>query len=215
MFRLSLLRLSITAGVLTSLIPAAYGQKWEVGAGGGASFYNSKTITGGPTDVAAKFKPGYGFTGYFGQIGNKVGGEVRYTFLSNDMELSNGGNSFTMGGRSQSIQYNFIYYFSDKESKLRPYVSGGGGMKQYTGKGTNSAFQPFMASAVLTNTSEWKPLVSAGGGVRYSMSPKMQLRAEVLAYMTQAPTQVITPVLGSISGWYFDIVPMVTLSYVW
>jgi hypothetical protein len=89
-------------------------------------------------------------------------------------------------------------------------------MKQYSGSGDAAALvQPFMATVVLTSTNEWKPLVTAGGGIRVALNPKLHLRAEVLSYMTEVPTEVITPVNGQISGWYFDIVPTISLSYVW
>jgi hypothetical protein len=214
MLRDRIASLMMVAGLASAMVPAAYGQKWEVGAGGGASFYNSRTIDGA-TSVSAKFKPGYGFSAYVGQIGNRVGGEVRYTFLSNEMELNGGGKSFTMGGRSQAIHYDLNVYFADKESRVRPYVLVGGGIKQFTGTGSATAIQPLMSTAVLTNTSEWKPIVTAGGGVRMAVGAHTNVRAEVRAYLSQAPTKVITPVTGSLSGWYFDIVPMVSLSYVW
>ena len=207
--------LTLLAGLIAgSVAPTALGQRFEVGAGGGVSFYNKLTVTG-PATVDAGFKTGYSFNGYLGQLGNRLGGELRYAYASNEMELKSGGKSFAMTGRSQAIHYDLAFYFNDKKAKVRPYILAGGGMKQYTGSGTTTTVQPFMSTVVLTNTSEWKPLVTAGGGIRVVLSPKLHLRAEVLAYMTQAPTKVITPVTGQLSGWYFDIVPTVNLSYVW
>ncbi|MBI4891605.1 MAG: outer membrane beta-barrel protein, partial [Acidobacteria bacterium] len=160
------------AVLLLAGAPAALGQKWEVGAGGGASLYNSKTITAGSAAVDAKFKPGYGFSAYLGQIGDRLGGEVRYTWLSNDMELSGAGKNFTMGGHTQAIHYDVSFYFNPRKSKTRPYLFAGGGMKQYTGKGPAQAVQPLGSIVVLTDTSEWKPLISGGGGVRFAVGEK-------------------------------------------
>jgi len=207
----------IAAGLAISAVPAAYGQRWEFGAAGGASFYNSLTATGraGGT-VDAKFKPGGGVGVYLGQIGNRLGGEARYTWLYNGMELSGAGNNFSMGGYSQTITYNMLIYFADKTKKTRPYVLAGGGGKLYTGTGGGVAIQPLQSIVVLTNTSQWKPVIVFGGGVRFAVSPKSQLRAEFLVNMTQNPDQVITPVNGaSLSGWYFNYMPMVGLSYAW
>jgi len=215
MLRLRLDTLIMAAGLVLPLASVAYGQSWEVGAGGGASFYNSNTITGGAADVTAKFHPGYGFNAFFSQIGNRIGGEIDYTWLSNEMELNGGGRSFTMGGHSQALHYDVVLYFSGKESKLRPYVLAGGGIKQYSGTGPSDAVQPLGNLAVLTSTSEWKPLVVAGGGLRYAVSAHMQVRGDVRMMLTQAPSNVITPVTGNLDSWYFDIVPMVSLSYVW
>lgn len=208
--------LTLFAGMLAaSMAPAAFGQRFEFGGGGGASFYNKHTITGTATSVDARFKPGYGFTGYLGQLGDRLGGELRYSFASNEMELSSGGTSFAMSGRTQAVHYDLSFYFNNKKAKIRPYVLVGGGVKQYTGTSSNSLIQPFMATAVLTNTSEWKPLITAGAGIRVVLNPKLHLRAEVLTYMTEAPKKVITPVYGELNGWYFDIMPTVSLSYVW
>ncbi len=203
------------AGLIAAIAPAAYGQQWEVGAGGGASIYGSKSISAAAGSVDAKFKPGYGFSAYVGQIGNRLGGELRYTWQSNEMELSGLSRNFTMGGRTQAIHYDLSVYFNGKNSGTRPYVLVGGGMKQYTGTGDAIAIQPLGSIAVLTNTSEWKPLITAGGGVRIATGNKSHIRAEVRLFLTETPTKVITPVTGSLSGWYINFMPMVSLSYVW
>lgn len=215
MFRSRIASLIIAAGTVCLVSPVAYGQRWEVGAGGGASFYNARTLTTTGGDISAKFKPGYSFTGFVGQVGSRLGGEIRYSYMSNEMELSGLGKSYTMGGRSMALHYDVQYYFKkDQEAKVRPYVFGGGGIKQFTGTGSAVAFQPLGNYAVLTSTSQWKPLISAGAGVRMALSPHMQLRGEVRGYFTQMPTDIVTPVSGSLGGWLFDIVPTVTVSYI-
>jgi opacity protein-like surface antigen len=203
------------AAALALCAPAAYGQKWEVGAGGGASLYNTRTIAASTGDVQAKFKPGYAFSGYLGQLGERVGGEIRYTYEGNSMELSGRGKTVTLGGRTQAIHYDVNYYFGNKRAKARFYLLGGGGVKQFTGTGDSSSGQSLMSTAVLTSTSQWKLLVTGGGGVRYALNDKLHLRAEVRVYMTPMPTDVITPTNGTLGGWTFNIVPMVGLSYVW
>ena len=201
--------------VVGGLSPAAFGQRFEFGGGAGASFYNKRTVSGPAVNAEARFKPGYGFTGYVGQRGQRLGGELRYSYSANGMELASGGKSFSMSGRTQAIHYDLSFYFNRSKASVRPYLLAGGGMKQYSATGTTVAVQPFMATVVLTNTSEWKPLITAGAGVRFALSSKLHLRAEVLTFITQTPTKVITPVNGELKGWYFDTMPMLTLSYVW
>src|SRR4249919_3311114 len=102
--------MTLLAGLIAgSMAPAAFGQRFEFGGGGGVSFYNSRTATG-PATVDAGFKTGYSFNGYLGQLGNKLGGELRYAYASNEMELSSGGKSFTMAGRTQAIHYDLAFY---------------------------------------------------------------------------------------------------------
>lgn len=202
-------------GMLLLAGTVAFGQKWEVGAGGGGSFYNSKTIAGAGGSAEAKFKPGFAASGWVGQIGDRVGGEVRYTFAKNDVELKGPGGTYTMGGRTQAVHYDVLIYTGSRKSKTRGFFLVGGGMKQYAGTGEDVAFQPNMNLAVLTRTSEWKPLLTAGAGVRMELSKRTHLRAEVRGYFTQAPSEVITPIGGVLSGWFFNIVPMVSLTHVW
>lgn len=194
----------------------AHAQQWEVGAGGGASLYNSRTVTGSLGSVDAGFKPGFGGTAWLGQIGDRIGGEIRYSIFKNDLELKSGGASYSRGGRSQAIHYDVLIYTNTKNSKTRPFFLVGGGVKQFTGTGEDVAFQPLGHIAVLTGTSEWKPMLTTGAGVRIAISAKTHLRAEVRGYFTQTPTEVITPVPDATAGgWYFQIVPMISLSYVW
>jgi hypothetical protein len=205
----------LALGLLLAAGAPALGQKWEVGAGGGGSFYNSKTISGPFGSVDAKFKPGFAASGWLGQIGDRVGGEIRYTFFKNDMELSGASGRSELSGRAQAIHYDVLIYTGNRRSKTRGFFIAGGGMKQYSGTGTDVAFQPTMNIAVLTRTSEWKPLLTTGAGVRFEISKRTHLRAEVRGYFTQAPEEVITPITGKLSGWFFDIVPMVSLTHVW
>lgn len=206
----------MTLGMVTCAAPAM-AQKWEVGAGGGAAFYNTKQVQGPDGTVNAKFKPAAGFTAYFGQTGNRVGGEIRYTMLFNGMELSggSGGGTSTLSGRSQSVGYNVLIYANGKEAKTRGYFLVGGGMKQYTGTGSSAVLPAFIRTAVLTETNQWKPMLTAGVGVSMKAGEKSRIRAELLVQGTETPTEVITPVMGSLGGWYFSFAPMFSLSYVW
>lgn len=204
----------MTLAVMASALPAA-AQKWEVGAGGGAAFYNSKTITGPDGSVTAKFKPNGALTAYMGQVGNRVGGEIRYTMMFNGMELAGGSAKSSMSGRSQSIGYNVLIYTNPKESKTRGYFLVGGGIKQYTGTGSDVILPALIRTAVLTETSQWKPMVTGGVGVRMKAGENSSFRIELLVHGTEAPTDVITPVFSDLGGWYFSFAPMFSLSYSW
>jgi hypothetical protein len=195
--------------------PGAMAQRWEFGGAGGASFYNKKSIAAPAGSVDAKFNPGFGFGAYFGQIGNRLGGEMRYDFHMNEMELSGLGKSVKMDGRTQGFHYDVLVYFTKAGSKVRPYLLGGGGLRLYEGTSSAGVVQPLMSVAVLTNTTQWKPLVVAGGGVRIEASKHVHIRAEFRVNMTESPTEIITPVTGKIDGWFFNYAPMVGISYVW
>ena len=56
--------------------------------------------------------------------------------------------------------------------------------------------------------------MSVGGGVKFQLSPHVQLRLDVHDYMTPFPKNVITPNSGAkVGGWLMDFVPMVGISY--
>lgn len=206
----------LAAGLLLAGAPWAFGQQWEVGAGGGGSFYNALTANSPLGNVEARFKPGFAASAWLAQTGGRLGGEIRYTFFKNDMELSGAGGRFGMTGRAQAIHYDALIYLNpNARAKTRGYVIAGGGVKQYSGTGRDVAFQPTGNIAVLTRTNEWKPLVTTGAGVRFTLSDRVHLRVEVRGYFTQTPTEVITPVTGSLSSWVFNIVPTAGLSYAW
>jgi hypothetical protein len=89
----------------------------------------------------------------------------------------------------------------------------GGGMKLYEGTGKDIAVQPLGRIAVLTRTTQWKPLISFGGGVKFRVGDRAAVRVEVRTNMTEVPTEVITPINGKISGWLLNFAPMVSLGW--
>jgi hypothetical protein len=192
---------------------SAVAQRWEFGAGAGGSFYGKKTIAGSAGSVDAGFQSGFAATTFLGQSGRWVGGEIRYTYQQNGMKLTGGATTFTFGGRSQALHYDVLVYATKPEAKVRPFLAAGGGMKLYEGTGKDMAVQPLGRIAVLTRTSQWKPLVSVGGGVKFKVAEKVWMRAEVRTYLTEIPTEVITPINGKLSGWLLNFIPMFSLSW--
>jgi hypothetical protein len=186
----------------------AFAQKYEFGVQGGISFYDKKTVTNPRGSADAGFKLGYaaGFT-----IGHNmyqhIGGEIRYTFLQNEMKLNSGSTEATFASQAHVIHYDLLIHSKGPDSPVRPYVAVGGGMKYYRGTGAEQPFQPLSNIAILTKTSETKGLASVGGGVKLKMTDKIWLRFDVHDYLTPFPKHVITPNEGSAAGgWMNNIV---------
>lgn len=206
----------LTVLLLAASAPAALAQRWEVGAGGAGSFYTTRTATGPYGSADATFKPGGGFYASVAQVGNRFGGELRYTYLMNDMELKSSNGTTKLGGRSNSFEYNFHYYTKDIESTVRPYIIAGGGVRFFTGTGPDQAIQPTMNVAVLTMTTQLAPVINGGAGVRVNIARHLALRAEFKAAFTPVPTEIMTPTFGaSLGGWFVNFLPMVGISYEW
>ena len=159
---------------------------------------------------------GFAAGAYLGQTSNgHLGGEIRYLYEKNDLMVSSGGTKYTFGGNSQSIGYDLLWYFNGAKSKVRPYVAAGGGMKGYTGTGTERAVQPLGNLAVLTKTTEWKPMVDFGAGIRIMAGKHIALRLEARDYMTPYPTKVLTPVPpAKVSGWLQNFTFLVGIGFV-
>jgi len=204
---------SALAVVLTA--EPGWAQKWELGAGGGGSFYKSQTVTNGPANGSAGFSNGFVATAILGQnLYRHLSGEIRYTYGRNDLKLASGGAKATFAGQSHALCYEFLVHSAPVAAKVRPYVAAGGGFKMYQGTGTETAYQNLSNLALLTKTQEWKGLLTFGGGVKVQVSRRALLRVEFRDYITQFPKEVIAPSPGAkLSGWLHDFIPMVGITF--
>src|SRR5439155_463587 len=109
------------------------------------------------------FKSGVAAGAYVGGSMTKfVGGELRYEYLGGDLKASSGGTEETFSGNAHAIHYDFLVHFAPTGAKIRPFVSGGGGVKVYLGTGAPTVTQPLDRLVLLTHTHEVKGLGSVG-----------------------------------------------------
>ena len=207
--------LSVTFVTLLATAPAALAQKWEVGVAGGGSFYTSQTFKNAITNADAGLSNGLGVSAWLGNNSNgTISGELRYDYEHSNLKLSSGGTNVNFGAMTNAIHYDFVLHFAPSESHIRPFLAAGAGVKLFSGTGKEQEVQPLSNIALLTKTSEMKPLVSVGGGVKVSLSPGVQLRLEAHDFLTPFPKSVIAPAQGStIGGWLQDFVVMAGLSF--
>jgi len=198
-----------------AMLPAAMAQKWEVGAGVGAGFYTSQDVTLGSNSAAAKFKTKYAVSTWVGQnISDRWGGELRYSYQPGDMQLKQNSAEAVFGAEAHTVNYDFLYYVKPSEVKVRPFISGGAGIKFYRGTGTETVTQPLSQYALLTKANDLKGMVSVGAGVKIKLGTRAWLRLDVHDNMTPFPKEVITPNVGAnVGGWLNDIGPMVSISF--
>ncbi len=197
------------------MIPQAIAQSWEVGGGVGGGFYTAQNVTSGSGSASAKIQTGVVGSVWLGNTWQgRWSGELRYDYGMGDLALSSGGTSATFGARTQQFHYDIMWHATSSESRIRPYVGAGAGIKLYQGTGTQVAYQPLSNFALLTQQQDLTPLVSAGAGVKFQLSPHVQIRLDVHDYLTPFPKNVITPNYGAkVGGWLQDIVPMIGISY--
>ena len=189
-------------------VPAAFGQKWELGGGAGGGFYTSTDVTNPLGNASAKFSSNIAASAWLDNSGgNLLGGELRYDYQRGDAKLSSSGSNASFSAQSQAIHYDFLFHFAPKSSPVRPFVAAGGGIKIYQGTGKEVAFQPLSQTALLTKTSDLQPLVSVGAGLKFNLGKVIGLRAEIHDFLTPFPNKVIAPAANSkVSGWIQDIV---------
>jgi hypothetical protein len=203
-------RSTLVVCALLAAMPSAWGQKWEFGGGVGGGFYTSNDVTSGGTSAVAKIETNLVGSGWVGSNGHgRLGGELRYDYQNGALELTQGSNKATFAGVSHAIHYDLLFHFTDGESRIRPFVSAGGGIKIYRGTGSEVAFQPLSNFALLTKDQDLTGLLSLGAGLKFALAPHIQLRLDVHDYLTPFPKQIIAPAANAkVSGWMQDIVPM-------
>ena len=209
----------IRSFIFSCIIGLAAGQlaaqeRWEIGVAGGYGFSKDVTIEGRTAEASGGLRPGVLFGVVAGnQVRSWLSGEVRYTYRQSDLKLSGGGAEARFDGESHAIHYDFLFSGGRKDS-IQPFVAAGAGIRFYRGTGVESSAQPLNRVAVLTRTSDLRPLLSVGGGVKIPLSHLLSLRVEARDYITPFPKEVIAPLPGGQTrGWLHDIVPMVGLSF--
>jgi Outer membrane protein beta-barrel domain len=202
--------------VLAALLPAAtYAQQWELGVLAGGSFYTSQTVRSANASANAGFSKGPIVSVLLGHTPYKyVGGEFHYSYLQNDLELSSGGTKATFGAQAHMLHYDFLFYTTSRESRVRPFFAAGAGLKIYRGTGQEVAAQPLSNVALLTRTRNAEALVSLGAGIKCELAPHINLRAEFRDFLTPFPAGVIAPANNArVSGWIHDFTPMAGITF--
>ncbi len=196
---------SVCVCVALALASACVAQEpeWEVGAAAGFGFMRNATISN-PTGIVI------GQDRY-----QHFGGEVRYTFRDNDLVLKGAGQKVNMDGNSHLVHYDLLYYALGKSSRIRPFAAAGGGIRLFGGTGHETADQPFSDFALLTRTTQVKPLISVGAGVKVRLTNHTAIRVDFRDYISPFPENLfVTAPAAKIRGWLNDFVPLVGVSYV-
>ena len=196
------------------LTPCAFAQKWEVGGGIGASFFGSQQVKNAISTGDAGFANAVNASVWLGNnSGRLFGGELRYDYENTNLKVSSTGAQAAFGAETHAFHYDTLIHFTPRSAPVRPYVSGGAGVKLYRGTGKEASFQPLSTLALLTKTGQLKPMISVGAGVKFSIFHSLQLRIEVRDALTAFPKAVIAPAQGAkIDGWIQDLVVLAGIS---
>lgn len=207
-------KLLLPLAVVLGVVPAS-AQKFEFGLGGGGSFYTSREVTNPRGTADAGFKFGPAATVFLGHnSGDVLGGEIRYSYLRNDLKLDGTGGEAKFGGDAHALHYDLLFHTARRGASIRPYVAVGGGMKYFRGTGTEVLVQPLQNIALLTKANEYTGMVTFGAGVKMRLNNKLAFRIDVRDYFSPFPKKVITPNAGStVGGWIHNIVPTASIVF--
>jgi hypothetical protein len=209
------MRFKMPITLLLAMCSGLYAEQWEFGAAGGSGFTRNLAVSAPSGTASTGFAPGFAASAVLGQeVHPRLSGEVRYTFRDSNLRVSSGGSSVSFSGMSHAVHYDLLIHASDRRSPVRPFLASGAGVRVFRGTGKETAFQPLSQYAILTKTQEHKPMISVGGGVKYSLSSRLLLRVEFRDYITPFPKEVILPSPGAkMSGWLHDFVPMAGVTF--
>jgi len=190
-------------------------QQWEFGGMGGGGFLSNVSVSSPFGSATTGFQTGAAVGGFVGQnLYTHLSGELRYTFLQNNLHIRSNGQEATFSGQAHLLHYDVLYHTNRKGSRRQFFVAAGAGMKVFRGTGKEQAYQPLYQFGYMTKTQQLKPMASVGAGVRFTLSDRLFFRAEFRDYITAFPTQLIAPAPGAKFGSILqDFVPMVGLSY--
>ena len=194
---------------------AAFGQQREIGADIGYGFYRNGTIyssagsaqAGIRNRFAAGIDLGYEFSNY-------VSGQFSYLYHDGHPFLQAPGVKADIQGQSHALTIELLFHFRPRSHRLRPFVAGGAGAKDYVVAGPEPFPQPIPEIASLTTNDVWKVVLSVGGGVTYQLRPHVLLRGEFRDYLTTFPRQQIVPAPHNTARGIFEqFTPLFGVSY--
>jgi hypothetical protein len=191
-------------------------QTWELGAIGGYGWYHNPSIANPLNSGQAGFPPRAALGVVLGEDRFRyLGGEFRWLLRFGGPQLQLNGTTEAAPGHTNTITYDFLFHMTRRESRVRPFVAAGAGIKVYTGSFPDLT-RPLAGLAILRPVTQVEPAVSAGAGLKFLLPEHIQLRVEFRTLMTPLPNDVIRPTgpATRVHGWIYDFLPLAGISYV-
>jgi len=209
------MRLVLVALVVAGSSTGCLAQDWEIGGGGGAGWSLDSSVAGGPNAVHTGYTPHGAFSVIWAENPySYIGGELQYLFRAGGTELKSNGITQASSGYSNILVYNLTVHLTRRESKVRPFVGVGAGIKIYTNS-ERLLTQPLSGTALLLQGTQVEPAISFDGGVKYLLPRHVQLRLDLHAFTSPTPDALIRTIgPAHIKGWIYDLVPTAGIAYV-
>jgi len=210
----TIMRITTLLALLVFSAPG-FAQSWEIGGAAGGGFARRVTASGATGSARTGLDESFAAGAVLVQdLYTRVSGQIRYTFRPSALVVSSGSERAMFDAVSHALHYDLLFHSKPAGSAVRPFLAAGAGVRVFRGTGREAAYQPAQDYVLLTKTQEWKPLISAGGGVQFAVSPRVRLRLELRNYSTPFPRKVLAPAAGaSIKGWLHEIVPLAGIGF--
>jgi opacity protein-like surface antigen len=195
---------------------AAFGQQYEIGANVGYGFYRDGSIYSdyGTAQAGIRNRFAAGIT-LADQFSKYVSAEFRYLYHDGHPFLQAPGVKSDIQGQSDALTGELLFHFRTREHRLRPFLAGGSGAKEYIIAGPEPFPQAIPQIASLTTNDAWKVAFSVGGGVKCRLIPHMLLRADFRDYLTTFPRRQIVPAPHNTARGVFEqFTPLFGVSYI-
>ena len=194
---------------------AAFGQQYEVGADFGYGWYRNGSIYSASGSVQAGIRNRFAAGIILGdEFSEYVSGEFHYLYQDGHPFLQAAGAKVDIQGQSDALTLELLFHFKPRKHRLRPFIAGGFGGKEYVIAGPAPFPQPIPDIASLTTNDVWKVVFSVGGGAQFTARPHVLLRAEFLDYITTFPRQQIVPAPHNTARGVFEqFTPLFGISY--
>jgi opacity protein-like surface antigen len=204
------------AALLTATAQTSTYSQWELGGDFGYGIYRNGTIFSPAGNATAGIRNRFVAGAYLAEdLYDHFSGELHYLYQDGHPFLSTNSVSKDMQGQSHTITYDALFHFKPRDSKLRPFVAAGAGVKGYTVVGPPPVPQPIPAIATLNRINEWKFVASLGGGIKYRLRDHISLRVDFRDYLTQFPKRQISPAAnGTARGIFQQFTPTIGVGYV-
>lgn len=198
-----------------AFVVAVFGQQREIGADIGYGLYRNGSIYSAAGSAVAgmrnRFAAGIDL-GY--ELSRYVSGQFSYLYHDGHPFLEAPGVKTDIQGQSHALTIEALFHLKPSDHRLRPFVAGGIGAKDYVVAGPEPFPQPIPQVATLTTNDVWKTVFTAGGGVKFLLRPHVLLRAEFRDYLTTFPRQQIVPAPHNTArGIFQQFTPLFGVSY--
>jgi opacity protein-like surface antigen len=197
-----------------SAVPQA-AEQYEIGAEIGYGIYHNGTIYSSSGTAEAGIRNRFAAGIILGDEFSKyVSAEFQYLYHDGHPFLEAPGVNTDIQGNSDALTMGLLFHFKDREHRIRPFVAGRAGAKEYVIAGPAPFPQPIPQIASLTTNDVWKVLFAPGGGVKIRLPHHVIVRGEFLDYLTSFPrTQIVPAPHNTARGIFEQFTPLFGVSY--